>query len=175
MNIGFMKKKIMPVLAAIVIVAGTQLFKNENSCCDGSVPIVLLLSPLGCNEAKQPASATSDVNSADRVSMSKSDKMNGSGKVEHRVTFVEIGSVNCIPCKMMQPIMREIEREYSGQVSVVFHDVWTPEGKPKAMEYGIRAIPTQVFLDKDGKEYYRHIGFFPKDELVKVLKMKGVN
>ncbi len=90
------------------------------------------------------------------------------------VTFVELGSVNCIPCKKMQPIMDEIEKEYAGQVKVVFHDVWTAEGKPFAAQYKIRLIPTQVFLDKDGKEYFRHEGFFPKEELVKILKQKGV-
>jgi thioredoxin 1 len=90
------------------------------------------------------------------------------------VTFVELGSVKCIPCKMMQPIMDEIEKEYAGQVKVVFHDVWTEEGRPYAEQYGIRAIPTQVFLDSEGKEYFRHTGFFPKEELVKVLKQKGV-
>jgi thioredoxin 1 len=74
----------------------------------------------------------------------------------------------------MQPIMKEIEEEYAGTVKVVFHDVWTAEGKPYAQKYGIRVIPTQVFLDKDGVEYFRHEGFFPKDELVKVLKQKGV-
>jgi thioredoxin 1 len=90
------------------------------------------------------------------------------------VTFVELGSVRCIPCKMMQPIMKEIETDYAGQVKVVFHDVWTPEGEPFGQTYKIRVIPTQIFLDKDGKEYFRHEGFFPKDELVKILKQKGV-
>ncbi|MBA7559020.1 thioredoxin [Candidatus Atribacteria bacterium 1244-E10-H5-B2] len=93
---------------------------------------------------------------------------------EIKVTFVELGSVKCIPCKQMQPIMKEIEEEYKGQVKVVFYDVWTAEGKPYIKEFGIRAIPTQVFLDKDGKEYFRHQGFFAKDELVEVLKMQGV-
>ena len=90
------------------------------------------------------------------------------------VTFIELGSVNCIPCRMMQPIMDEIEEEYAGQVKVVFYDVWTPQGRPYAQQYRIRVIPTQVFLDKDGVEYFRHEGFFPKEELVKILKQKGV-
>lgn len=90
------------------------------------------------------------------------------------VTFVEIGSVKCIPCKAMQPIMKAVETEYKGQVKIVFHDVWTPKGKTDAMKYQIRVIPTQVFLDKDGKEYFRHEGYFPKDDLVKVIKMQGV-
>lgn len=91
-----------------------------------------------------------------------------------KVTFVELGSIKCIPCKKMQPIMEEIKKEYKGQVKVVFHDVWTDEGRPYANTYKIRIIPTQVFLDKDGKEYFRHEGFFPKEELVKILKLKGV-
>jgi thioredoxin 1 len=91
-----------------------------------------------------------------------------------KVTFVELGSVKCIPCKMMQPIMKDIETEYGSQVDVVFHDVWTEEGRPYAEQYRIRAIPTQVFLDENGKEYSRHEGYFPKEDLVKVLKQKGV-
>ena len=94
---------------------------------------------------------------------------------EIKVTFVELGSVGCIPCDKMQPIMKEIEEEYKGQVKVVFHDVKTAEGKPYIKEFGIRAIPTQVFLDKDGNEYFRHLGFLAKDELIKVLKTQGVN
>ena len=106
------------------------------------------------------------------LSAQSKEKKNSTTK--SKVTFIELGSVNCIPCKMMQPIMAEIEKEYAGQVKVVFHDVWTPEGRPYAEKYGIQAIPTQVFLDSEGKEYYRHAGFFPKNELVEVLKQKGV-
>jgi len=91
-----------------------------------------------------------------------------------KVTFLELGSKGCIPCDKMQPIMEEIEKEYQGQVEVIFHDVKTPAGKPYIKEFGIRAIPTQVFLDKDGKEYFRHLGFFPKEEVVKVLQQQGV-
>jgi len=102
------------------------------------------------------------------------DKSSGKKDGAPLVTFVELGSVKCIPCKKMQPIMKEIEQEYAGKVKVVFYDVWTEAGKPYSKKYGIRVIPTQVFLDKDGKEYFRHEGYFPKDELVKVLKQKGV-
>lgn len=106
---------------------------------------------------------------------SKTDEKNSTAAEEaYLVTFVELGSVRCIPCKMMQPIMKDIEKDYAGQVKVVFHDVWTPEGEPFAASFKIRVIPTQVFLDKEGEEYFRHEGFFPKEELIKVLKQKGV-
>jgi thioredoxin 1 len=74
----------------------------------------------------------------------------------------------------MQPVMKSVEEKYAGQVKVVFHDVWTPEGKPFAAKYSIEAIPTQVFLDENGKEFARHVGYFPEEELVKVLNQKGV-
>ncbi|MFO7810214.1 MAG: thioredoxin family protein [Candidatus Delongbacteria bacterium] len=91
-----------------------------------------------------------------------------------KVTFIELGSVNCIPCKQMQPVMKAVEEEYPSQVKVEFIDVWTQKGKIDGAKYKIRVIPTQVFLDSLGKEYFRHEGFFPKDELVKVLKQGGV-
>ena len=94
---------------------------------------------------------------------------------KYKVTFVELGSVRCIPCQKMQPVMKSVEEKYVGQVKVVFHDVWTPQGKPFASQYKVEAIPTQVFLDENGKEYARHVGYFPEEELVKVLKQKGVN
>jgi len=90
------------------------------------------------------------------------------------VTFIELGSVNCIPCKMMQPVMKKVEAEFNGQVKVIFYDVWTKMGEPYGQQYGIRAIPTQVFLDAEGKEFYRHQGYFPYEELVKILEKKGV-
>ena len=91
-----------------------------------------------------------------------------------KVTFIELGSVKCIPCRMMQPVMKQVEEKYPGQVKVVFHDVWTPLGEPYGQQYKIIGIPTQVFLDKDGKEYARHVGFFDFANVEKVLKQGGV-
>jgi thioredoxin 1 len=91
-----------------------------------------------------------------------------------KATFVELGSMGCIPCDKMQPIMKEIAEEYQRQVKVIFYDVRTVFGAPYKDKFKIRAIPTQVFLDKDGKEYFRHLGFFAKDQVVKVLQEQGV-
>lgn len=91
-----------------------------------------------------------------------------------KVTFVELGSVNCIPCKQMQPVMKAIEEKYGAQVEIIFYDVWKPEQKKYAQEYGIKLIPTQIFLDENGKEFHRHEGFYPEAEIDKVLKSKGL-
>ncbi len=92
----------------------------------------------------------------------------------HLVTFIELGSVNCVPCQMMQPVMEELEKNFPNDLEVLFYDVWTKEQSRYAEEYGIRVIPTQVFLDKNGNEFYRHEGFFPYEQVVEVLKGKGV-
>jgi len=70
--------------------------------------------------------------------------------------------------------MKNIETKYGEQVKVTFYDVWTQEQKPFAEKYGIRVIPTQVFLDENGKEFHRHEGFYPEAEIDKVLKGKGL-
>ncbi|MDP1676222.1 MAG: thioredoxin family protein [Bacteroidota bacterium] len=94
--------------------------------------------------------------------------------VKPAITFIELGSVNCIPCKKMQPVMKAIEQKYGDAVKVVFYDVWTEEQKPFAKKYGIRLIPTQVFLDENGKEFFRHEGFYPEEEIHKIFKQRGV-
>lgn len=89
-----------------------------------------------------------------------------------KIIFVELGSVNCIPCRQMQPVMRSIEEKYGEQVKVVFHDVW--KDKKPAQDYGIQLIPTQVFLDENGKEFFRHEGFYSEEEIIKLFETRNV-
>ena len=89
-----------------------------------------------------------------------------------KVTFIELGADRCIPCKAMQPVMIEIAKEYKGKIQVVFYDVWK-DPKP-AKKYGIKMIPTQIFINKNGEEIFRHVGFYPKEEIIKALKAKNV-
>ncbi len=93
---------------------------------------------------------------------------------KHRITFIELGSVNCVPCKAMQPVMKSVEEKYGGQVKVVFYDVWKRDQSHYAQDYKIRLIPTQVFLDDTGSEILRHEGFFPEKEIDAFLASRGV-
>ncbi len=105
----------------------------------------------------------------------KQDGVNNTNNKETtsaKITFVELGSVNCIPCRQMQPVMKSIEEKFGGQVKVVFHDVW--KDKAPAQKYGIQLIPTQVFLDENGKEFFRHEGFYAEEEIIKLFETKNV-
>jgi thioredoxin 1 len=96
---------------------------------------------------------------------------NNSKKQEKtKVTFIELGSVKCIPCQKMQKVIKQVEENYPSQVKTIFYDVWTEGGKKYAEIYNINLIPTQVFLDEKGKEFYRHEGFFPFEELDAIIK-----
>lgn len=99
--------------------------------------------------------------------------VSGKDSIKHKIEFVELGSVNCIPCKKMQPVMKSIEEKYKGLVKVTFHDVWKDDAPAK--KYGIDLIPTQVFLDGNGKELMRHEGFFAEEEIDNFLQSQGVN
>lgn len=94
--------------------------------------------------------------------------------VKGKVTMVDIGAKKCIPCKMMAPIMEELEKEYdaTGKAAIIFIDVW--ENREQGQKFGIRSIPTQIFYDKDGKEVSRHEGFMDKKEIVSRLEKLGV-
>jgi len=80
--------------------------------------------------------------------------------VKGMVTMVDLGAKSCIPCKMMAPILVELEKEYRGKAAVVFIDV--REDYDAAERFRIRAIPTQIFYDKAGREVSRHEGFMDK-------------
>ena len=86
--------------------------------------------------------------------------------------LIELGSVGCRPCDMMSPILEELRKEYSGKLSVEFYDV--RKDPAPAQKYRIRLIPTQIFLKSDGKEFFRHEGFYPKEEIIAVLDSMGV-
>jgi thioredoxin 1 len=92
--------------------------------------------------------------------------------VKGMVTMIDLGAKKCIPCKMMAPILEKMEKVYKEKAAVVFIDVW--EHREQAQRFGIRAIPTQIFFDKNGKEVYRHRGFMSEKAIVAQLETMGV-
>lgn len=85
--------------------------------------------------------------------------------------LLDLGAGKCIPCKMMAPILDELKTTYAEKLDVVFIDVW--ENKQAGEPYGIRMIPTQIFFDAEGKELFRHEGFFAKEDILAKWKELG--
>jgi len=87
-------------------------------------------------------------------------------------TMLDLGANECMPCKMMVPVLEKVEKKYKGKAAIVFIDVW--KDKAPAKRFGIRAIPTQIFFNAEGKEVYRHEGFMSEADIDKVFLRMGV-
>jgi thioredoxin 1 len=85
--------------------------------------------------------------------------------------LVDLGADKCIPCKMMIPVLDELTKEYAGKLKVEFYDVWKDPAPGK--QYGIELIPTQIFLSPDGRELFRHQGYFSKKDILAKWKQLG--
>ncbi|HBZ34495.1 MAG TPA: thioredoxin [Bacteroidales bacterium] len=72
----------------------------------------------------------------------------------------------CGPCRMLSPVVEELEKEYEGKVTIGSCNV--DENPASAGDLGIRSIPTLVFF-KDGKLVDRSVGVVPKEVLVEKI------
>jgi thiol-disulfide isomerase/thioredoxin len=95
------------------------------------------------------------------------DRARRSGKP----TMIEFGATGCGPCDMMQPILENMRNKYKDSLNVVF--VHVRDDEILAARYGITSIPVQVFFDKTGKEFFRHVGFYPQAQVEKKLSEMG--
>jgi thioredoxin 1 len=93
--------------------------------------------------------------------------------VKGMVTMIDLGATECVPCKMMAPILEKLKKTYEGKAAIIFIDVW--KNIDPARQYGIRAIPTQIFFDAGGREVHRHVGFMSEKDIVGQLTKMGVN
>lgn len=143
-----MKKKIIIVaLLAIAVVVVVEMKNRKNAgqecsgCSNGTCTIPIPVEP------RQPEAE--DAKEDIRKPLPK---------------LLDLGAGKCIPCKAMAPILEEMKVTFTGQLEVVFIDVWKNEDAGE--EYGIRMIPTQIFFDAEGNELYRHEGFFSRNDML---------
>ena len=100
------------------------------------------------------------------------DKALADAKKEGKAVMLELGSVGCGPCEQMKPVMEKLRASYGGTLAVIFVDV--RKDRNTAHQFSVYVIPTQVFLDRNGKEFHRHVGFYDYEEIVPVLKKAGL-
>ena len=87
-------------------------------------------------------------------------------------TVAEFGRGTCIPCKEMKPILDELALSYKDKLNVVIVSV--DDYQSLTSRYSIMAIPTQIFFDSTGTETFRHIGFYPKNDIIIKLRQMGI-
>ncbi|MFC1745650.1 thioredoxin family protein [Candidatus Riflebacteria bacterium] len=87
--------------------------------------------------------------------------------------LLDLGAGKCRACKMMEPVLEELKKNYQGIMRVKFIDVW--KNRAEAGKYKILLIPTQIFFSPDGKELFRNQGFYSKDQILNKWKELGYN
>ncbi len=87
--------------------------------------------------------------------------------------MVDLGADSCVPCKLMAPILKELQVEYADVFATHFIDVWKNPGAGRP--FGVRIIPTQIFFDANGRELFRHEGFMSKQDILKRWQRLGVD
>jgi thioredoxin len=77
--------------------------------------------------------------------------------------LVDFSAVWCQPCKMLDPVVKQLAGEWDGKVKVVKIDA--DENPGLVMQFGVMGIPTLLFF-KGGEIKERVTGFMPKEKLV---------
>ena len=144
--------KILIVTALAVVVVGAVILKNGNDPVE-SEPMTPTVAA-----AVSAGDATTDAGPAATARLPR---------------LVDLGADKCIPCKMMAPILAEFKSDYADRFTTEFIDVW--KNPAAGTQYGIRVIPTQIFYDAEGKEQFRHEGFFGKEDMLNKWKELGVD
>lgn len=140
----------IPIIALVIIAVLAVIYFKGGSC-----PLV---------------SGGSSASEANQAAVSVSGTL--SKAVELKIpAMLEFGAGYCSACKAMKPVIAGLQKDFSGQVMVVPVDVNSESditGK-----YSIKVIPTQIFLNAEGREIFRHEGFISCDDILAKWKTLG--
>jgi thioredoxin 1 len=73
----------------------------------------------------------------------------------------------CAPCRMVAPVLEQLSREYDGKINIFKID--TEAEQELAAAFGIRSIPSILFIPKEGKPQMA-MGALPREAFVDAIE-----
>lgn len=113
------------------------------------IAIFLLFAGIACGEPSEGAAA---------------HQGDGPDTQDGLPSLIDLGSVSCVPCQMMEEELARLVELAGDRLIVTFIDI--NQDGTAASQYGIRVIPTQVFLAPDGTELARHEGYMSVEQML---------
>lgn len=88
-------------------------------------------------------------------------------KKSDKPVLVDFWADWCMPCKMIAPILEELNSEYKNKINIVKMNI--DENTETPQQYGITSIPT-IIIFKEGNAVETLVGALPKNQLQEILK-----
>ncbi len=95
------------------------------------------------------------------------NKDNFEEQTKDGIVVVDFFATWCGPCRMMSPILEEVQEELAGKVKIFKVDV--DESEELARKFGVMMIPTIVILE-NGEQREKHVGLWQKDDMLDEIK-----
>jgi thioredoxin 1 len=87
--------------------------------------------------------------------------------------MLDLGRNQCLPCKMMAPVLAELKREYAGIIDIEYINIAENPDVMQKLGLPVRAVPFQIFYDASGKIVKRNYGYMSKEEILQAFKTLG--
>lgn len=138
------KKKIIRIivlLCIVLVIAGIWVIKNSSN--NSEIPA----NPVEKSDFTNPVTSSNEENFKLEATSIDLDLLTVYGLP----IIIDFGADSCIPCQEMAPVLKTLNAEMQGKAIIKFVDVWK-NGKA-ANDFPIQLIPTQIFINADGKPY----------------------
>jgi peptidylprolyl isomerase len=156
-EVGMQLQTSQGVLTIIEVTETTLKIDANHPLAGQDLTFVIELVEIGDSESQESALTSTNLEEA-----------LASGKP----TLAEFGRGTCIPCKQMKPILQELAVQYKDRLNVSIVSV--DEYRDITNYYKVMAIPTQIGFDSNGKEIFRHVGFWAKEDIIVKLTEIGI-
>lgn len=108
--------------------------------------------------------AGSEVNVSGEMWVDSLFNYNKNGK-DFQYTLLEFKSNSCSICKRMEPELEKMRQSSGEEINVVVLNIMNQNSLNVMKYFGISAVPTQLLLDKNGKEFFRNYGYITAENL----------